>query len=252
MPPDDSFLRVPITSGREWSASTAGPGFVISHSVGAIYWLAGLLLSRCAAVETRNAVGKILAGILGMHAVYHFAPAMLLQAGLHLAPQAKTYMPLGDLIYLPLGVMLVALAGGRQLPGARWWQLAALGTAAAGLVMVLAAGKTLLETRWVVCTVYLAAGVFCFFRPMQSGLAFAARLGGFSYALYALHFPILLLLGRLFPARTTAVYGLAAVVLGWLVVFPLAWWVELRLQPRLRKWLDARVGFTPMPRLNAP
>ena len=227
-------------AGGVWATcSPTGPGFVVSHSVGAIYWLAGLLLSRCPRVAGPNTGGKIWANILWLHAAYHFAPIPLLRGRLHLVADTKTYLPLDDLIYLPLAVTLVALAGGRRLPGARAWQLAAGGTALAGFVMILAARKNLLDTRWLVSITYLAAGFLCYFRPVTAGLAVAARVGGFSYALYALHFPVLLMLGRFFPAEVSLPVGLGAIALGWLVVFPLAWVVEIRFQPRLRAGLTA-------------
>lgn len=220
------------------SASATAPGFVLSHAVGAIYWLAGLLLSRCGQLTLPNPAGRIAANLLWMHAVYHFAPVALLQAGLHLARETKTYMPLADLIYVPLCVTVLATAGSRRLPGARWWQWAAAGSAAAGLVMVLGAGKTLLELRWIVCTTYLAAGFFCFFRSGNSGLVPFAQLGRFSYALYALHFPLLMMLGRLLPDHLSNAAGMTVVLLGWLTVMPFSWWIEIRLQPALRAWLD--------------
>jgi peptidoglycan/LPS O-acetylase OafA/YrhL len=226
-----------VVAGVWASGSAAGPGYVISHSVGAIYWLAGLLLSRCPAAGTINVTGRIFANILWLHAVYHFAPVPLLRGALHLPAAGKTYMPLDDLVYVPLTVTLVALAGGRRLPWARFWQGAAITTAAAGLLMVLAARKDLLEMRWLVSTAYLGCGLLCFFRHISSGLGLATRFGAFSYALYALHFPLLMLLGRLFPAQVSMPVGLSAVALGWAVVFPLAWWIELRLQPRVRHWL---------------
>jgi peptidoglycan/LPS O-acetylase OafA/YrhL len=231
-------------AGGLWATgAAAGPGFVISHSVGAIYWLSGLLLSRGGSGGSPNPVGRILANILWIHAVYHLGPVFLWRAGLHWPPETKTYLPLGDLVYLPLCVTLVTLAGIRRLPGARWWQLAAFGTALAGLVMVLAAGKSPLEVRWGVGTAYLVSGLICFLLPLRSGLGLASHLGGFSYALYALHFPILLMLGRRFPARLPPASGLGVVLLAWLVVLPLAWWIERRLQPRLRVRLDAWAGF---------
>ena len=141
-------LLLSVAAGIWATAATRAPGYVISHSVGSIFWLSGLLLSRCPPAAIANIPGKIIGGLLWLLAAYHFAPVPLLRAGLHLPAAAKTYMPLDDLIYLPLTVTLVAYAGGRRLPGGRLWHLVAFGTAAAGLLMILVAQKNLLDVRW--------------------------------------------------------------------------------------------------------
>ena len=233
-------LLLSVAAGIWATAATRAPGYVISHSVGSIFWLSGLLLSRCPPAAIANIPGKIIGGLLWLLAAYHFAPVPLLRAGLHLPAAAKTYMPLDDLIYLPLTVTLVAYAGGRRLPGGRLWHLVAFGTAAAGLLMILVAQKNLLDVRWLVSIAYLTCGLVVYFQPVRSDLAILGWIGSYSYALYALHYPILLMLGRIFPPQVSFPAGLGITALGWLIVFPLAWWIELRVQPRLRARLNVR------------
>lgn len=217
------------------------PAVIITHAVGAVFWLSGLLLARFPAAPGPVREGPLVAHVLWLHSIYQFAPAYLLQAGLGIPREGKAYLPIHDFVFLPGAVAAVALAGGRALPGRSWWQAAAAAVAASGLVMILAAGKNPLEIRWAVSILYLVAGAVAWCWPHRLGFSRLAPLGGFSYALYVVHMPVLLAVSRLFAPGLTG--GLAAAGLALAVIFPLAWWLESRFQPGLRAWLTA----TPRP-----
>lgn len=222
-------------AGTAWAPV---PAVVITHAVGAAFWLAGLLLTRRPLTSGAPSEGAIVAHLLWLHSIYHFAPAYLLQRGLGIPNEYKAYLPIHDLIFLPGTVAVVALASGRQLPGGRLWQLVAAGLAASGLAMILAVGKDLTEVRWAVSTLYLGFGGALIFFPGRLGVEKLAAVGAFSYALYVVHMPVLILVGRLFPSHTGPATGLGSVALAGTIIFPLAWWLEARFQPWLRTRLD--------------
>jgi len=244
------WWRWPATVGPSLAAAalaaTAGtwfdppPGVVITHAVGAIFWLSGLLLSRLPVSDQPARDGVLLGHILWLHAVYHFAPAYLLSRGLGLSGDHSVYLPIHDLVFLPGCVLLVAHAANRTLPGGRLWPALAGLTAASGLLMLLVARKNLIETRWLVCLAYLGGGALLFRVKRPLGLARLAGVGTISYALYVIHMPILVMLSRWFPATATWTEGWTAILLALGIVVPLAWWLECRFQPALRRLLTAR------------
>lgn len=222
-------------AGTAWAPV---PAVVITHAVGAAFWLAGLLLTRRPTTTGAPSEGAIVAHLLWLQGIYHFAPAYLLQRGLGFPTEYKAYLPVHDLVFLPGTVAVVALAAGRKLPGGRLWQLVAAGLAASGLVMILAVRKDLTEVRWAVSTLYLVIGLALFFVPGRLGLEKLAAVGAFSYALYVVHMPVLIFVGVLFPRHTGPAAGLGAVALAAAIIFPLAWRLEARFQPWLRARLD--------------
>ena len=214
------------------------PAVIVTHAVGATFWLAGLLLTRLPVVTSAPREGAIVGHLLWLHGIYHFAPNYMLLAGLGLSADRKAYLPVHDLIFLPGAVTVVALAAGRRLPWERLWHLTCAGLAAVGFATILFAGKNLLEARWAFSTAYLVIGAGLFFLVPRLGLERLALVGSFSYALYVLHMPILIFTGWLFPKETGMLAGAAAVALAFGLIFPLAWWMETRFQP----WLRTRAG----------
>ncbi|MBI2814101.1 MAG: acyltransferase [Opitutae bacterium] len=222
-------------AGTAWAPV---PAVVVTHGVGAAFWLAGLLLTRRPAITGAPGEGAVVAHLLWLQSIYHFAPVYLLQRGLGIPNEYKAYLPVHDLVFLPGAVAAVALAGGRKAPGGRLWHLAAAGLAGIGLAMILAAGKNPAEARWAFSTCYLVAGAVLFFLPQRLGFERLAAVGAFSYALYVVHMPVLLFVGRLFPRATGPGAGLGAVGLAFALIFPLAWWLETRFHPWLRAQAD--------------
>ncbi len=226
------------TVGTAWAPV---PAVVITHAVGAAFWLTGLVLSRQLTAATPPREGALVAHLLWLHSIYHFAPAYLLQRGLGIPNEYKAYLPVHDLVFLPGAVAVVAIAGGRRLPGGWLWHLVAAGLAGTGLAMILAAGKNPLEVRWAFSIFYLLGGAVLFFLPQRLGFERVAWIGTFSYALYVVHAPVLIFVGRLFPHVTGMASGLGAVGLAFAIIFPLAWWLETRFHPWLRSKTDGPI-----------
>ncbi len=222
------------------TAWAPAPAVIITHSVGAIFWLSGLVLARQPANPEPPREGRIAAHILWLHSVYHFAPAALLVRGLGMPDSPKAYLPVYDLVYLPGCVAAVALAGNRTLSWMRGWHVLSALVAASGLVMILYRGKSLLETRWAWSAGFLLAGALIFQWRSSLGLARLAVVGGFSYALYVVHMPVAWFVAGHFPGQTGPVASLGALLLTVALVFPLAWWLECRFQPWLRNRLTTR------------
>jgi len=61
------------------------------------------------------------------------------------------------------------------------------------------------------------------------------KTGAFSYALYVIHMPILYFMADVLRHTGTSLYWLPFALL---LIFPLAWWVEIKFQPCVSGWLD--------------
>ena len=66
------------------------------------------------------------------------------------------------------------------------------------------------------------------------------KLGGLSYGIYIIHFPILFLFGRITPFSNNLFYYILRVILYLFLTFLSAWFLENKFQPAVRRWLNTK------------
>jgi len=89
----------------------------------------------------------------------------------------------------------------------------------------------------------LAAGFLAWFVVTGKNIASVCRIlarpflkaGAISYALYVIHTPILFFMTDILHYSGVSIYWLPVVLL---VIFPMAWWLEVQFQPYSASWLD--------------
>jgi peptidoglycan/LPS O-acetylase OafA/YrhL len=143
---------------------------------------------------------------------------------------------LADLILLPVCLLLLCEASGRRFPGYRAFRAAVLVVPVSCLAFQVFTGGAFRSVSLLPAELMTCAMLLALLRPrsttIERTLCFA---GAISYALYLLHRPIMwfVLDSAWLPSGSISSYLLrATVVLA--LLFPIAWWAEQWLQPRVK------------------
>lgn len=192
---------IPWTMGVALALGVAGLwqqgffDFFAGHGTAAIFWLSGLVLSRLPLGQP-NQAGFIWGHLFFLAAIDSQLVGLLITQGLKIAPAPTCFVPLTDIFLLPSTVALVAIASGAQDRRLKTVSWLAILTALTGAAAILYAGKNLEEPRWFYSVVLVLVGVVLLVWKPRGGLKFLAdKIGPISYALYAIHMPIIYLGG---------------------------------------------------------
>ncbi len=208
------------------------------------FWLAGLMLSRNTEVLQRIVV----AGnptrfwtpmfLVAANMATGAWPAILKQAGVH-AGLTFTVAVNGVLIFdVFASVLGKAVARPYAAP---FYGLCVVSTAV-GLAYSYHAGNFAVMPSWTAALLFFAlagiARLFAFKSPTKAQWASLSAVGGISYGLYVIHYPIL------YAARELFAGGWMAIVLAVPASFAAAAVLESVLQPRIRAWFVSSNGLT--------
>jgi peptidoglycan/LPS O-acetylase OafA/YrhL len=210
--------------------------FWMSHATGIVFWLAGLLISRSPQAGGTARAGSIWAHVSWLHAVHHATVLTAILRHFHFSGPQRSWLTCGDFALLPGCITLVALAAQRRPMGARAWPLLSFGMALLGCAVVIAGHEPLTEPRWAAVLFFTLAGAVAWIARFDRGLSLAERVGSFSYGLYAVHMPILVLGFTLAGSGRQPLVALACAAVCWALSFALAALLELVLQPPIRAW----------------
>lgn len=220
----------------------AFPQFVSCYASGALYWFAGLSIAWLAPRDA--GAGNWPSALLVAVVMWPLAPFWAFSASWRLHDLSILPLSLRRMDILPVCLWLLLVLTGR---GRRWQArlaVACLLIASAGLVMRFATGDfgdlgggAFAAFAAVVGLAWLLVG----WRPEPALLVRLAPVGTLSYGLYAvslaLQFGILVQPGM--PRGTPLSYALRFALLGALS-FGIAWLLELKLQPEVRRRLTRR------------
>jgi peptidoglycan/LPS O-acetylase OafA/YrhL len=225
------------------------PQFIACYASGGLYWFAGLAIAWLAPKEGEP--GNWPSALLLAAVLWPLAPFWTLLSGLHLRDLSVPPVALQRLDILAVGLWLLLALTGR----ARKWRgrLAVFSLAAASLALLVRFARGDFGTQGKSAFVAYAATIglawaLVRWNPKPWLLARLAPVGSVSYGLYAvslaLQFGILGMHGL--PQATAGSYLLRLALLVFLS-FGVAWLLEGRLQPNLRRWLrgPARAGAPP-------
>jgi peptidoglycan/LPS O-acetylase OafA/YrhL len=206
--------------------------FVGGWSVGAFFWLSGLLLAwNAPARDSRPA----LAPLLALYASNHLWPGLVLLNGLGLSYAGSASLGISDLFLLPGCLAVFAAVSGREFPGLRLVRVAAFAIPAGTVLILFAMGRLGDSIPWKLAAV--ATGAALVLLPFERAtwgvrlLSLFAPIGAISYALYLFHMPIIEMISHLRRAGILNYETTIVLVLG--LSFGLAWLAEKKLQPWL-------------------
>jgi hypothetical protein len=171
-----------------------------------------------------------------LHAAEHASLVALVLHGVGWTTRPASFLSYENFIFLPGCLVLVAVAGGHA---PRWLSLCAWLSFLPNIVasaLLVVAGKSLLEPRWFAVFCFTGMGALAWKAAPVVGLRWADKIGAFSYGLYAIHLPCLILADRWIHRPDSAVVTLVSIVIAWLAAIGLAMLLELCLQ----KWLNER------------
>jgi peptidoglycan/LPS O-acetylase OafA/YrhL len=196
-----------------------------------------LLLSRLPDSSQPPQTGWIWSQVFWLHAAQQAAALIVLLRVLRLMDASYNWLPFGDLVMLPGCVVLIAIAGRKELPGLKIWATTAFLAAAAGCVIFFAAHKPLGDPRWAAVLGFTVAGLVGAWLQPVFALVRLAWIGTFSYGLYAVHMPIFVVLSSWYVSSAA---GVGRALAAWMLTLLLAAWLELRWQPWIRRTLQPR------------
>jgi peptidoglycan/LPS O-acetylase OafA/YrhL len=234
-----------LVIGAAASAAAVLPGshlMASGYAYGALYWIAGLAAAWLAAPTGRP--GNWPSAMLAVAAMCRLATLERALGLAHLL-NGVAWLPIPSLHrldILPAFVWLILAVTGRSPIWQRRLALACLTWASIGLAWGLFAGDVA-EPGAMAC--YAAAIALAWllagWRPATSLLARVAPVGAISYAIYAVGFPIQygLLKVNWLPSGSAWSYCLRAALLV-ATTFGLAWILEKKLQPAVRRAFSGR------------
>jgi len=218
------------------------PGFpqiVSCYSSGALYWFAGLSIAWLASRDAGH--GNWPSALLVAAVMWPLAPFWKLSAAWHIHDLSIFTLSIRRLDILPVSVWILLVLTGRAR---RWHLRLALFSLSVASLALIARFAThdfgdIGRNAFVAYAIAIGlAWLLVAWKPEPSLLVLLAPLGLVSYGLYA--FSLALQFGILgqpnLPRGTAWTYSLRFALLAALS-FGIAWMVELRLQPRLRRWL---------------
>ena len=262
------YLLFLVVSARRWRPAWVAGGWLafglgytllhgqpvvlISLAYGAVFWFTGQALAGCARRTRPPRYGAMLAYLLLLlsYQRLNFGGVALRLLGLDLLETQVVFLDraicFSDLSYLLPGVPLLLCFTNRTLPGQRWLERLAFAVPGCYLLAYLAAGKLRQPAafNWVFMAGVLyavALGAYLLRRQLAAGAQVVVRalvpLGGVSYALYIVHYPLLFVVQKIpFFSGTLATFLVRTAV--WLALtLTISWLLEQRLQPWLRERL---------------
>ena len=157
-------------------------------------------------------------------------------------PTSHSFLSYGDFVLFPSCWVLLALATRRVPQGFKYIETLAVALPWMSVSVILVAGKDLLSPRWTALSLFTLAGSLLLWLPSKFGLALMARVGAFSYALYAIHMPLLGLASSLTGSNGSLAASVLGLLCGVVASLALASVLELRFQPWVSRAIRDRVA----------
>lgn len=240
------FVSIILSFGRTCIVGEHWLQIAFGYATGYAFWLTGLWVAwYLPQRQTAQAYGKIIAACL---LAFTFSVWNILFVGENiLETQQLIFAPTGasigypDILYLPSVFLLVLIPA-----NASFRYFSHLLT----LVFILSAAHifySFFYFQYLFARESHLLGLLCFFLaiifwhlPNSQWLSFLYKklilLGGISYGVYALHFPIMHIVGKYIHFSSSNKYALTVMCV-FVITFLLAYILEKQLQPRLKKWI---------------
>ncbi|CAN5169607.1 acyltransferase [soil metagenome] len=203
------------------------PPFLSSWSAGFLFWAVGLWLSWNA-VRGATLKRPLLTWFLLLIATYEMGPLFLLAAKVFGNRPEWPKVNLTDIAFLPVCMLIVCDAAGIILKWRRIWVGLAFAIPAAGLAMWIGTKGLDLSDPTVQAPlgVMISAGAFYTLRGSLAHVRWLAWMGGCSYGIYAIHYPILHVFRDHFPWNGSRIVTAVGVIAFYATVIGLSYVLE--------------------------
>lgn len=224
-----TLLAVLIYINTHW------PQIIGGYFAGVVFWLSGFLLSKLPTEVTHSKI-RIVCLLLLLMAVNHISPGTIFLNRLGFKNEFKDIISFADLFSLPICILLIL--EGCNIKLVSWIKPTLYIISFSFPILILLylayAGRITENERWIVCLVALFFSfIFYFIRQDSNILKKFAFWGSISYALYIIHYPIGLFLGRIYTANTLFEKVLLFTIWACIVTL-LASLLEIKLQKKIK------------------
>ena len=221
------ILLILIASGFKFHL----PTLIESYLSGFIFWLSGYWLSGFKISEPDRHTNKLLAALLLLLSVDYINGFNVLLSKLHI----NNLNAFADLSVYPYCLFVLLIFSGCNKPKLSkilygFVYLSSLGQ----LLFIIYRSGLNASGIYLMPSIFICLSFLFWYIKMDIKLTLLSFIGGISYALYALHFPILYLIGTYKNNSGSLGSFVIRLALLLIIVFSISWVLEKKLQPRIK------------------
>jgi peptidoglycan/LPS O-acetylase OafA/YrhL len=216
------------------------PRFIAGYGSGWLFWGAGWWLARQTKMADTVPHAPLLAYVFLLIGTYHLSCGNIFLSGIGLPQKDISTVNLSNLAFLPCCLLLVSGAARRTIPFRRVITWLAFGLPIITSLLLIVTGRVGEMPQWIAGAIFTAMALLVAAWRSGHWLGWLAPMGSISYAFYLLHMPMFWVVRRLGLAGDTPLRFAGAVLIWFSLTAMTATVLELWLQPRLRRWWQAR------------
>ena len=212
------------------------------YAAGWLFWLFGLWLAWKRPLAESPSKAPLFAYLLLFIANDRLQPLAGFLNSLGFHNPGHSIVNLTDLSYFPVGALVFAAVANRPFSSWRPLPVIAFGFPLAYSSYLLAVGDLFENIVWIICSAYiLLAFALVRWRIQPKVLNVFAFIGSISYGIYVLHMPMMHLVHNSF-LWSGSPWSFTLRLLVWVALtIGLSWWLELKLQPVLKRWFQQSI-----------
>jgi peptidoglycan/LPS O-acetylase OafA/YrhL len=212
------------------------PPFLSDYAIGYLFWIAGLIIVW-RAKPARLHTFRFLSYAFLMMACNHFNIGNILLKAFGMYSGKESALGIDVLFNLPVCLLVFCEIAKRELPYKKVFTGIAYGLPLLLILYLTKTHRLLQDIRWIACTILYALSVILYGEKKISTyiLHKLQFTGSISYAIYAFHFPLALLVNKYLPFKGTLYAWCSKFIIWMALTYLLSYWTERILQPRIKK-----------------
>jgi peptidoglycan/LPS O-acetylase OafA/YrhL len=216
------------------------PRFIAGYGCGWLFWGTGWWLARQPKMSDTISPTPLLACVFLLIGTHHLGCGGIFLSRIGLPQKDISTVNLSNLASLPCCLLLVSGAARRVIPFRRLITWLAFGLPIITSLLLIVTGRVGEMPQWVAGTIFTAMALPVAAWRSGHWLGWLAPMGSISYAFYLFHMPMFWVVRRLGLAGDTPLRFAGAALIWFSLTAIIAAVLELWLQPRLRRWWQAR------------